>query len=71
MALSGWHRIPLKINNYNEMKKTIVLIILVLFSQMTFSQNVKNYDLVIYGGTSAGVSAAIQASRMGKTVVVI
>lgn len=28
-------------------------------------------DLVVYGGTSAGVSAAIQASRMGKTVVVI
>jgi len=24
MALSGWHRIPLKINNYNEMKKSKV-----------------------------------------------
>jgi len=29
------------------------------------------YDVVIYGGTSAGVSAAIQTARMGKTVVVI
>ena len=29
------------------------------------------YDIVIYGGTSAGVSAAIQASRMGKTVLLI
>ncbi|MBP7141410.1 MAG: FAD-dependent oxidoreductase [Opitutaceae bacterium] len=29
------------------------------------------YDLVIYGGTSAGVAAAVQAKRMGKTVVVI
>jgi len=28
-------------------------------------------DLVIYGGTSAGVTAAIQASRMGKSVVLI
>ena len=28
-------------------------------------------DLIIYGGTSAGVAAAIQASRMGKTVVLI
>lgn len=28
-------------------------------------------DLIVYGGTSAGVSAAIQASRMGKTVIVI
>jgi hypothetical protein len=29
------------------------------------------YDLVIYGGTSAGIAAAIQASRMGKTALVI
>ncbi|MGV3764098.1 FAD-dependent oxidoreductase [Parapedobacter sp.] len=31
----------------------------------------KRYDVVIYGGTSAGVASAIQASRMGKSVVVI
>jgi hypothetical protein len=31
----------------------------------------KEYDIVIYGGTSAGISAAIQSSRMGKTVVLI
>jgi len=53
------------------MKKTIVLIVLIWFSQISFSQSISNYDLVIYGGTSAGISAAIQASRMGKTVVVI
>ncbi|MPZ21549.1 MAG: FAD-dependent oxidoreductase [Luteitalea sp.] len=29
------------------------------------------YDLVVYGGTSAGVTAAIQAARMGKSVVLI
>ena len=29
------------------------------------------YDIVIYGGTSAGISAAIQSSRSGKSVVVI
>lgn len=29
------------------------------------------YDLVIYGGTSAGVAAAVQAKRMGKSVVLI
>ncbi len=28
-------------------------------------------DLVIYGGTSSGVAAAIQAARMGKTAVLI
>jgi hypothetical protein len=30
-----------------------------------------DYDVVIYGGTSAGVTAAIQATRMGKTAVLI
>jgi ribulose 1,5-bisphosphate synthetase/thiazole synthase len=28
-------------------------------------------DIVVYGGTSAGVTAAIQAKRMGKTVVLV
>ena len=31
----------------------------------------KKYDIVIYGGTSAGVAAALQSSRMGKSVVLI
>lgn len=29
------------------------------------------YDVVVYGGTSAGIAAAIQAKRMGKSVVLI
>src|SRR3954468_2843496 len=29
------------------------------------------YDLVVYGGTSGGVAAAVQARRMGKTAIVI
>lgn len=28
-------------------------------------------DIVVYGGTSAGVIAAVQASRMGKSVVIV
>ena len=36
------------------------------------SEEVENtYDIVVYGGTSAGISAAIQSSRMGKSVVLI
>jgi len=31
----------------------------------------EKYDVVIYGGTSAGISAAIQTSRMDKSVVLI
>jgi hypothetical protein len=29
------------------------------------------YDLVVYGGTSAGVVAAVQATRMGKSVIIV
>src|SRR4051812_6539538 len=29
------------------------------------------YDVVVYGGTSGGVVAAIQVARMGKSVVLI
>lgn len=29
------------------------------------------YDLVVYGGTSSGVAAAVQATRMGKSTIII
>lgn len=35
------------------------------------SATAKEYDIVVYGGTSAGVAAAVQAARMGKTVVIV
>ena len=31
----------------------------------------REYDVVVYGGTSGGVAAAVQATRLGKTVVLI
>jgi len=31
----------------------------------------KKYDIVIYGLTSAGITAAVQAKRMGKTIIVV
>ncbi len=31
----------------------------------------ESFDVVVYGGTSAGVAAAVQAARMGKSVVLI
>jgi len=35
------------------------------------SHAAEDFDVVIYGGTSGGVTAAIQTARMGKTVVLI
>jgi len=35
------------------------------------AQPLPTYDLVVYGGTSAGVVAAVQAQRMGKKVVLV
>ncbi len=46
-----------------------VALILSSCSKKTSHQN--NYDLVIYGGTSGGIAAAIQAKRMGKSVILI
>ncbi len=37
----------------------------------TQSTKQAQYDLVIYGGTAAAVTAAIQAKQMGKTVIIV
>lgn len=46
-----------------------------LIGDVPAAQNQANsrieYDIVVYGGTSGGVAAAIQARRMGKTAVLI
>ncbi len=34
-------------------------------------QSVISYDVVVYGGTSAGIIAAVKVTRMGKSVVLI
>jgi len=44
---------------------------LVLCMQCAPDSSKKNYDIVIYGGTSAGIAAAIQAKRMGKSVIIV
>lgn len=35
------------------------------------SSTTEAYDIIIYGGTSAGIAAAIQAKRMGKSVLLL
>jgi len=52
------------------MQNILRLFLFFLIIQQSNGQT-KKYDIVIYGGTSAGVAAAIQSSRMGKSVVLI
>ena len=35
------------------------------------SSRAAEHDLVVYGGTSAGVIAAVQMKRMGKSVIIV
>lgn len=46
-------------------------LILTLGLSVQAARSADEYDVVIYGGTSAGVAAAVQVSRMGKTAVLI
>ncbi len=38
---------------------------------MVFAAQTPTYDVVIYGGTAAGVVAGVQARRMGKTALIV
>ena len=55
------------------MKHLFSAFLLLLSSWIVYPSQGQNssYDLVIYGGTSGGVAAAIQISRMGKSVILI
>ena len=52
------------------MKYTNELLITLLFLPLQ-EVSAEKYDLVVYGGTSAGIAAAVQMKRMGGSVVVI
>jgi hypothetical protein len=43
----------------------------ILFVAACVAVRAADYDLVVYGGNSAGVMAAVQAKRMGKSVVIV
>ncbi|MES2826738.1 MAG: FAD-dependent oxidoreductase [Bacteroidota bacterium] len=56
--------------------KFILLICLspILFANLTIAQQTKRSfeaDIIIYGGTSAAVTAAVQAKKLGKTVIMV
>ncbi|MDZ4859806.1 MAG: FAD-dependent oxidoreductase [Candidatus Hydrogenedentes bacterium] len=55
------------------MRVSLVLIVVVMLglSGAPAVAEEKSYDVVIYGGTSGGVAAAVQARRMGRTALLI
>ncbi|NGM63094.1 FAD-dependent oxidoreductase [Sphingobacterium sp. SGG-5] len=52
------------------MRYYILVSSFIFMLQSAFAQ-AKDYDICVYGGTSAGITAAIEASRLGKSVVLI
>ena len=50
---------------------TITLLGFVLLQKPLSGADTRTYDLVIYGTTSAGITAAVQAKRMNLDVVVV
>lgn len=48
-----------------------LLLSLFIFSCEPQNENDFQADIIIYGGTSAGITAAVQAKKMGKSVIVV
>lgn len=53
------------------MKQLLIVYCMMTLSVCCQTAYSADYDVVVYGGTSAGVTAAVQAQRMGKTVVIV
>ena len=49
----------------------VLALSILIFSQRASAAEAFTADLVIYGGTSAGVIAAVQAKKLGKSVIVV
>ena len=44
---------------------------LVLLSVLSMNLAAAEYDVIVYGSTGAGICAAVQASRMGSSVLLL
>jgi hypothetical protein len=55
----------------NKMKQQLCVLVVSGLIMALEAAAPQSYDVVVYGGTSAGVTAAIQARRMGKSAVIV
>ena len=53
------------------MLRLLLATLALLAAPFTLRAAAESYDLVIYGGTSGAVAAAVQAKKMGKTAVIV
>src|SRR5262245_1259885 len=53
------------------MVRANLLLVMFLGALAPIGGRAADYDVVVYGGPSGGVIAAVQASKMGRTVVLI
>ena len=53
------------------MRHLLIVFLLLFIDTPAVTQSAPNYDLVVYGGTAAAVTAAVQAKRLGKTVIIV
>jgi hypothetical protein len=51
--------------------RLLIIMLSVLLVRPALADEPQTYDIVIYGGTSGGIAAAVQATRMGKSAAVI
>lgn len=49
----------------------VLIVTSVFYAEVSNVDRVFEHDIVVYGGTSGGVTAAVQSARMGKSVVVV
>lgn len=66
IATHGW----IAHYSYRAMIKRILLFVIMSLSASS-AQSQPIYDIIIYGGTSAGIAAGIQAERDGRSVIVL
>ncbi len=54
------------------MRRFLIIVLLISFASPALATKAPaEYDLVVYGQTSAGVIATVQAKRMGKSVILV
>lgn len=61
----------MKLVNTTVIRIVVVVVVVVVVSALQTGALADNYDVVVYGGTAGGVTAAIEAARLGKSVAIV